>query len=105
MRMDVIDHISKMQTFPNAKETIRGQYYQPVHEFFANGPRLHEYLQGMRKVLDEYDTITVGEMPFVNDEDEIIRTVGLQGSLNMIFLFELLNMDNEPGQSKWSYQE
>ncbi|KAF9695423.1 hypothetical protein EKO04_006695 [Ascochyta lentis] len=104
-RMDVIDHISKVQSFPDAKATIAGQFYQPGDEFFANGPRLDEFLHEMRKVLDEYDTITVGEMPFVNSEEEIIRTVGLQGSLNMIFLFELLNVDNQPGGSKWSYQE
>ncbi|EUC50733.1 glycoside hydrolase family 13 protein [Bipolaris oryzae ATCC 44560] len=104
-RMDVIDHISKVQSFPDAEETIPGQDYQPGHNFYANGPRLYEFLQGMRDVLDEYDTITVGEMPFVNDEDEIIRTVGLQGPLDMIFLFELLNVDNAPGESKWSFRE
>lgn len=104
-RMDVIDHISKVQSFPDAKTAIPGQYFQPGGEFFANGPRMDEFLHEMRQVLDEYDTITVGEMPFINDEDEIIRTVGLQGSLNMIFLFELLNLDNQPGHSKWSYQE
>jgi oligo-1,6-glucosidase len=98
--MDVIDHISKVQSFPDAKETIAGQSYQPGHEFYAHGPRMHEFLQEMRKVLDEYDTITAEEMPYVNDEDEIIRTVGIQGSLNMIFLVELLNVPNEPGQSK-----
>ncbi|KAH6641956.1 alpha-glucosidase [Boeremia exigua] len=104
-RMDVIDHISKVQSFPDAKTVIPGQDYQPGGEYFANGPRMDEFLHEMRQVLDNYDTITVGEMPFINDEDEIIRTVGLQGSLNMIFLFELLNLDNQPGHSKWSYQE
>ncbi|KAI5236739.1 alpha-glucosidase [Aureobasidium subglaciale] len=104
-RMDVIDHISKVQDFPDAEKTIPGQYYQPGNKFFGNGPRLQEFLQEMRQVLDEYDTITVGEMPFINDEDEIIETVGMQGSLNMVFLFKLLNMDNEPGLSKWSYHE
>ncbi|KAL1591519.1 hypothetical protein SLS60_011911 [Paraconiothyrium brasiliense] len=104
-RMDVIDHISKVQSFPDAEEQILGQYFQPGDNFFANGPRLDEFLHEMRKVLNEYDTLTVGEMPFVNDEDEVIRTVGLQGSLNMIFMFELLNVDNQPGRSKWSYQE
>ncbi|KAI4718743.1 alpha-glucosidase [Aureobasidium sp. EXF-10727] len=104
-RMDVIDHISKVQTFPDAEKSIPGQYYQPGNASYANGPRLHEFLHEMKAVLDEYDTITVGEMPFINDEDEIIRTVGMQGSLNMIFLFKILNMDNEPGQSKWSYHE
>ncbi|KAH7093472.1 glycoside hydrolase superfamily [Paraphoma chrysanthemicola] len=85
-RMDVIDHISKVQSFPDAETTIAGQYYQPGCEHFAHGPRMHEFLHEMRAVLDEYDTITVG-------------------SLNMIFLFEILNVDNEPGRSKWSYHE
>lgn len=104
-RMDVIDHISKVQRLPDAKMTITGQYYQPGCKFYAHGPRMHDFLHEMREVLDEYDTLTVGDMPFMNDEDEIIRTVGTQGSLNMILLFEMLNMDNEPGRSKWSYHE
>ncbi|KAA8626987.1 alpha-glucosidase [Pyrenophora tritici-repentis] len=104
-RMDVIDHISKVQDFPDAEETIPGQKLQPGNVFYANGPRLSEYLHEIRQVLNEYDTITVGEMPFINDEDEIISTVGLQGSLNMLFLFKILNVDNQPGRSKWSYQE
>ncbi|CAE6996707.1 hypothetical protein P3342_000429 [Pyrenophora teres f. teres] len=104
-RMDVIDHISKVQDFPDAEDTIPGQRLQPGNVFYANGPRLNEYLHEIRQVLNEYDTITVGEMPFINDEDEIIHTVGIQGSLNMLFLFKLLNMDNQPGRSKWSYQE
>lgn len=104
-RMDVIDHISKVQSFPDAEKTIPGQFYQPGNRFFGNGPRMQEFLHEMRQVLDEYDTMTVGEMPFINDEDEIIDTVGMQGALNMVFLFKLLNMDNEPGFSKWSYHE
>ncbi|KAH7025656.1 alpha-glucosidase [Microdochium trichocladiopsis] len=104
-RMDVIDHISKVQEYPDARITIPGQYYQPGGDFFANGPRLSEFLHEIRQILDEYDVMTVGEMPFINNEDEIIRTVGRQGSLDMIFLFEILNMDNQPGRSKWSYQE
>ncbi|KAI1268075.1 alpha-glucosidase [Xylariaceae sp. FL1019] len=105
-RMDVIDHISKVQSLPDAEKSIPGQYYQPGNASYANGPRLYEFLDEIRKVLDEYgDTITVGEMPFINDEDEIIQTVGIQGPLDMVFLFKLLNLDNEPGMSKWSYHE
>ncbi|KAL6705042.1 hypothetical protein ACN47E_007301 [Coniothyrium glycines] len=104
-RMDVIDHISKCQDFPDAENVIPGQVLQSGDRFFANGPRLDEFLHEIRDVLNKYDTMTVGEMPFVNSEEEIIRTVGLQGSLNMLFLFEILNVDNQPGRSKWSYQE
>ncbi|KAF3039832.1 hypothetical protein E8E11_006550 [Didymella keratinophila] len=46
-RMDVIDHIFKVQTFPDAKFTIAGQHLQPGDEFFANGPGLDEFLHEM----------------------------------------------------------
>jgi len=50
------------------------------------------------KVLDKYDSITVGEMPFVRDENEILKVVGEKsGELNMIFIFELVDVDNAPG--------
>ena len=42
-------------------------------------------------------------MPFVRDEDEIIRVVGTQSeSLNMIFAFDLVDIDNEPDKFKYS---
>ncbi|THY47916.1 alpha-glucosidase [Aureobasidium pullulans] len=37
--------------------------------------------------------------------DVIDHISKVQRPLNMVFLFKLLNMDNEPGQSKWSYHE
>ncbi|KAI5194556.1 alpha-glucosidase [Aureobasidium subglaciale] len=91
-RMDVIAHILRL-VLPTWQQVLR------------QWPQVEDLLQEMRQVLDEYNTITVVEMPFIHDEDEITENVGMQGSLNMVFLFRLLNMDNEPGQSKWSYHE
>ena len=84
-RMDVINHISKVPGYPDAKIVYPDTKYQPGEAFYANGPRLHEFLQEIhREVLSKYDTITVGEMPFVQDEDEIIRAVGqTRNELNM----------------------
>ncbi|CAK4028360.1 glycoside hydrolase [Lecanosticta acicola] len=97
-RMDVINHISKDQRFPDADVVDPSSKYQPGDKFFANGPRLHEFLQDMnKKVLSKYDSITVGEMPFVHDEDEILRVVGGErNELNMIFIFEIVEIDNIP---------
>ena len=71
---------------------------------YANGPRLHEYLRDINsKVLSKYDTMTVGEMPFVRSEDEIIQVVGAEnGELNMIFAFDIVDIDNVPGDFKFS---
>ena len=96
-RMDVINLISKDQTFPDA-EPVRGPNakYHPGHKYYVNGPRMHEYLQEVnRKVLSPHGAITVGEMPGVSDIDEIIRSVGSQsGELNMIFIFDIVDIDN-----------
>jgi oligo-1,6-glucosidase len=96
--MDVINLISKDQSFPDGDVVLPGKLYQPGHAYYANGPRLHEYLLDMKtKVLDHYDTMTVGEMPFVDSEDEIIKIVhGDTGFLNMIFYFELMEIDCGP---------
>lgn len=55
------------------------------------------------KVLSKYDSVTVGEMPFVRDEDEVLRVVGEERhELNMIFIFEIVDMSNEPGGGRLS---
>lgn len=103
-RMDVINLISKVQDFPDADIVVKGHKYQPGDKYYANGPRLHEWLKDInRQVLSKYDTLTVGEMPFVRDEDEIIRVVGAESEeLNMIFAFDLVDIDNVPGDFKFT---
>ncbi|PNS21504.1 Alpha-amylase A type-1/2 [Sphaceloma murrayae] len=106
-RMDVINLISKVPSLPDAPIVAPNAKYQPGYKYYANGPRLHEYLQEMRKaVLDKYDTITVGEMPFVKDEDEIVKVVGSdRGELNMIFLFALVDIDDERGTFRMTLRD
>ena len=104
-RMDVINLISKDQRFPNAPVNMPpGHKYQDGHDFYANGPRMHEYIREMHtKVLSKYDSITVGEMPFISDINEIIQTVGsTSGELNMIFIFDIVDIDTAPGQPKFT---
>ncbi|RYO96506.1 hypothetical protein DL765_011595 [Monosporascus sp. GIB2] len=95
-RMDVINLISKVPGYPDAELVLSGGHkYQPALKYFVNGPMLHDYLAEMhREVLSKYDTITVGEMPGVSDEKEILRTVGANaGELRMIFIFDLVDVD------------
>lgn len=66
-RMDVISLISKEPDLPDAPAGINGyaSFNAP-----ANGPHVHEYLQEMReKVLNNADTITVGECSGVTLEE------------------------------------
>lgn len=106
-RMDVINMISKVEGYPDAPIVDPSAPYQPGQKFFANGPHLHEYLRDMNEqVLSKYDSITVGEMPFVRDQDEILKVVGAdRGELNMIFIFDLVDIDNVPGSFRLTLRE
>lgn len=103
-RMDVINLISKDQRFPDAAIVTPGQRLQPGTAHYANGPRLHEYLDEMkREVLDKYgspgnEVFTVGEMPFVDDLRALLSIVHTStGFLNMVFHFNLVDIDNKRG--------
>jgi oligo-1,6-glucosidase len=107
-RMDVINLISKVPGLADAPEKVKGAKYQPGQEGYVNGPRLHEFLGRMRKnVLEKYDTITVGESPWQNDEDEVLRMVGSdRGELNMIFIFDLVDiLDTQKHQSRFTLRK
>lgn len=89
-RMDVINFISKDQSFPDAPFTNPASPWQSGKEFYAAGPRLHEYLQEIGKILKEYDAFSVGEMLDVEDPAEILKAVGHdRDEINMAFHFEL----------------
>lgn len=94
-RMDVIDLISKAPGLPDAPIVLPGEKLQPPDVVFSSGPRLHEFLHELRtEVLDHYDTMTVGEMPWCHDRREVIRAVGAdRGELDMIFEFSLVCID------------
>lgn len=98
-RMDVINLISKHPAFPDADLIMPGERYQPGTPFFANGPRLHEFLAEIKtQVLDTYHphdpVMTVGEMPFVPDERDIVAITHQDtGFLNMVFNFDLCEID------------
>ncbi|KKK21727.1 hypothetical protein ARAM_005898 [Aspergillus rambellii] len=96
-RMDVINFVSKDQAFPNAPIVIPDSLWQRGAKYYACGPRLHEYLQEIGKILKEYDAFSVGEMPDVNDVQEVLKAVGDDRSeLSMIFHFEVVHLDHGP---------
>ncbi|OAQ93695.1 glycoside hydrolase family 13 protein [Purpureocillium lilacinum] len=96
-RMDVINLISKTPGFPDAPITIPHDEFQPAHIHYAYGPRLHEFLRGLRRILDKYDAFSVGEMPWVDDERDVIRAVAADRmELNMIFQMDIVSIDYGP---------
>ena len=94
-RMDVINLISKVPGLPDAPVTGEGKY-QFGGQFFANGPRLMEFLREMKdEVLSHYDIITVGETPLVTTQHGLEMTHEETGALNMVFQFEHMDLDRE----------
>ena len=91
-RMDAISFISKQQDFPDGN----------VKNIIPNGPRIHEFLQEMRReVLSKYDIVTIGETGGVT-VDEAVHYANADGSeLNMVFQFEQQELDG--GETfKWN---
>ncbi|KIJ99172.1 glycoside hydrolase family 13 protein [Laccaria amethystina LaAM-08-1] len=100
-RMDVINLLSKVEGLPDVPITVPDEVYQPASIYFANGPKIHEYVKEMnKKVLSKYDLITVGETPFTHKASELDGYVlPSNNELNMVFHFELMDVDSpEEGQ-------
>ncbi|KZT25553.1 glycoside hydrolase family 13 protein [Neolentinus lepideus HHB14362 ss-1] len=95
-RMDVINIISKVDGLPDAPVADPKEQYQPASAFFANGPRVHQYIKEMNdRVLSRHDLITVGETPFTqNAQDLLPYVLPSRRELNMVFQFELMGIDS-----------
>ena len=92
-RMDVIPLISKDTNYPDFPSDYDGNF--PV--YYANGPRVHEFLQEMnKKVLSHYDCMTVGEGPGVSIHEAIDYVNEDRNELNMIFHFDHMFLDRTP---------
>ncbi len=68
-----------------------------IFSFYANGPRIHDYLQEMRsEVLDPLGLMSVGEAPGVSAEDAPLYVDPARGELDMIFHFDHAGIDRTP---------
>ena len=101
-RMDVINFISKRPELVDAP-AVPGRTYVASPESFANGPRLEEFLQEMNAAvrLDERHLLTVGEMPASTIDLARSITDPAHAELNMVFTFEHVGLDTQPGGTKW----
>ena len=95
-RMDVIPFISKDISFPELPKEYNGEFIP----YYANGPKLHEYLREMnQKVLSKYDIMTVGEAIGVSVDRALDFVDDDRKELNMFFHFDLLALDREEGET------
>lgn len=100
-RMDVISMLSKDPSYPDG-ELKDGNPYGDGQPYYANGPRIHEFLKEMnQKVLSRFDWMTVGEGVGVGTKEALEYAGFDSGELNMMFHFE--HMELCPGPyGKWN---
>lgn len=96
-RMDVIPFISKRPGFAHLAEAERAR----PQFAYADGPRVHDYLQEMRReALAPYDAMTVGEAFGVTLDQTPLFVDDRRGELDMIFQFDAVEIDRD-AEGKW----
>lgn len=89
-RMDVIDLIGKV----------------PDDRITADGPELHRYLKEMHEqTLKGRDVMTVGETWSATPESAKLYSKPDRDELSMVFQFEHMMLDEQPGKTKWDLKE
>ncbi|MFM7195365.1 MAG: alpha-glucosidase [Bacteroidota bacterium] len=94
LRLDVISAISKRTGFPDADTT---DFNEIIARYYANGPRMKEYIAEMRKeVFTSRTILTVGEGPGINPGNAM-DYLSEDNGLDMIFHFGHMFLDQGPG--------
>ncbi|KAJ5281036.1 alpha-amylase [Penicillium angulare] len=96
-RIDSMNLMSKHPDLPDGR-VVTDEPYQSGAEFFASGPKMHDYIREIRsEVLDKYDVMTVGELGFTKDEKSVSEYVAKdRHELNMLFTGDIVDMDFGP---------
>ena len=85
-RLDVIDQIAK----------------EPDRRITADGPMLHPYLKEMSKaVFQQKERVTVGEAWSAPPQSALLFSNPDGSELSMVFQFEHILLDQQPGKEKW----
>lgn len=85
-RMDVIDLVGKV----------------PLEGITNNGPQLHEFLQEMNQsTFGQHGLLTVGETWGATPEIAKLYSNPARNELSMVFQFEHIGLDQQPGKEKW----
>ncbi len=94
-RLDVIPLISKRTHWP---EGYADDFLRTVREVYANGPRVHEYLQEMhREVFAPYDALALGEGIGLTPDTCLDYVGAHRRELHVLYHFDHLFINFGPG--------
>lgn len=98
-RLDVINLISKPLSADGSP--AEGSDAFDINPF--DGPRIHEFLHEMnQRVFRGHNLLVVGETPGTTPEQGLRYTDPANEELDMVFQFEHVELDQQPGQPKWA---
>ncbi len=103
-RLDVINYISKKEGLPKGNEKI-GQLmgYNGIEHYYY-GPKLHKYLQELKKeAFEPYHGFSVGETPGVGMEMSKLLTADYRKELDMVFSFDHLETPGHVRFEEYQY--
>ncbi|KAH6627603.1 glycoside hydrolase superfamily [Chaetomium tenue] len=105
-RVDTVNMYSKGVEFKDAPIVDDKFYEQPAWLYYANGPRMHEFLREMNQnVLSNYDAVTVGELPHTPDPKKVLEYVGAgDKQLSMVFQFDIVDL-GQGREHKYHFEE
>lgn len=93
-RMDVIPLISKRTDF---EDTQLADFRDIIEKVYANGPRVHEFLQEMhREVMAHYDMTTIAEGVGIPPEQALDYVGAARQEIDMLFHFGHMFIDHGP---------
>ncbi|KIW22647.1 uncharacterized protein PV07_10924 [Cladophialophora immunda] len=97
-RIDTVNLYSKHPGLPDAPVVYPDSESQPAMMYYANGPRMQEYLSEINDILGDYDTMTVGELPYTPREADVMAYISARNKqLNMVFNFDVVDLGQTPG--------
>eukprot|EP01119_Soliformovum_irregulare_P021345 TRINITY_DN7086_c0_g1_i1.p1 TRINITY_DN7086_c0_g1~~TRINITY_DN7086_c0_g1_i1.p1 ORF type:complete len:601 (+),score=204.51 TRINITY_DN7086_c0_g1_i1:184-1986(+) len=100
-RLDALNVISKTEGLPS----VPGKGYQWGGQYFFNGPKMVPWMREIReKILVNYDVITVAETPGMSLEQALEIIEPETGAFNMLFHFELMDVDKDMSGSSWKHR-
>jgi glycosidase len=97
-RIDTVNLYSKHPDLPDAPVVYPDLESQPAYMYYANGPRMQEYLSEMNDIFGQYDVMTVGELPYTPNQADVMAYIYARNKqLNMVFNFDVVDLGQTPG--------
>jgi len=102
LRMDAICFISKDVSWPEiSSELLTEKYHGDWGNFYAAGPRLHEYLREMNEVvLSGYDVAAIAEASGISSDQALLFVDADRKEMDMLYHFEGVVIGYMPGEFK-----